>query len=836
VVIVNASAGDELSKNGLGQEEGMKSRSSRGAVLGIVVASALVLVVLGVGFFFLTRFLGGGIELQNAHDSGMLAVAKRAPTVSVRLAPGDQATIFGPVLGDDGGTPATTVTLPQYNQLYAYTYLVQRLANQDNSSGRQRLNAQRATQALYQVAQNLDRELKQQGQDRSLLAECSTYSRQNSVRMLKANEQVNANRDLNSEDFRASYLDRQDGLTQIKVSDELLGEAISPNDTALGVDNVRYLRGYQPSSFSRSLPGIQGAVVNPDRQPRLTSNSVFEQSQRVAGYPSNIPVPPNSFRSDTSVSNVVEKSNLSTEVRSSSIVGLAPSVQGFPPVPALVREGYLHFRNSPPPNSGQPGLTHPAVTVEYNSIPNYTNLKDVDFSVRYQPVILSAIPGFAIVTGNGGLPVGLFSTRTKPLQALWTVQWIAHNKDPENVPAPFGPPPPGDFGLPEVIFLNQGAWRAFASQMRGFVGAAGRTSDIAVAFYFSDTDFYFAAPGDTILAPYRNFVVNVFGRNVRSCPVTYSGGGLLTAGEFYKAEVLDQYRQCVANFGNFQRARLSQPIQLNLATGMRSWGDTLFFNQGRSPKKVLGVPGAQGNTVGNAFRFTRAASPSLLELLQQSGQESLIASTRSTNSLAYRLYLTAPEKLTVAKCASFLSNPANTLDLGDDRYAYFNEKTGRLVWSSNPPTRWGRGPADGGQRAPEGNFPKDPANPSRPLDMNTYLLDPSPDEDYNTNSTRRPVADRGRATGIAGRINQIVPKEGFAGSRTDWGVTNRLFDARSTVRPREGRLGQSEARIRMLWEVIYNYGSGINGNLSDVFFQERLQDTTGRPLRYQFPL
>lgn len=56
----------------------MKSRLSTGGALVVVLISALVLVILGVGFIFFSKIFGGGREMQNAVDSGSLNAAKTA--------------------------------------------------------------------------------------------------------------------------------------------------------------------------------------------------------------------------------------------------------------------------------------------------------------------------------------------------------------------------------------------------------------------------------------------------------------------------------------------------------------------------------------------------------------------------------------------------------------------------------------------------------------------------------------------------------------------------------------------------------------------------------------
>ena len=63
----------------------MKLRRRRGATLGLVAVIVLFIAILGIGFFFLSKIMGGGREVANATDAGAMNVAKRSlmePTVN----------------------------------------------------------------------------------------------------------------------------------------------------------------------------------------------------------------------------------------------------------------------------------------------------------------------------------------------------------------------------------------------------------------------------------------------------------------------------------------------------------------------------------------------------------------------------------------------------------------------------------------------------------------------------------------------------------------------------------------------------------------------------------
>lgn len=74
----------------------MKLNRRRGATLGLVAVCVLVIIVLGVGFFILSQILGGGREVANATDAGVLNVARRALSPTL---------IQVPLTGDSPGNP-----------------------------------------------------------------------------------------------------------------------------------------------------------------------------------------------------------------------------------------------------------------------------------------------------------------------------------------------------------------------------------------------------------------------------------------------------------------------------------------------------------------------------------------------------------------------------------------------------------------------------------------------------------------------------------------------------------------------------------------------------------
>jgi hypothetical protein len=245
----------------------------------------------------------------------------------------------------------------------------------------------------------------------------------------------------------------------------------------------------------------------------------------------------------------------------------------------------------------------------------------------------------------------------------------------------------------------------------------------------------------------------------------------------------------------------------------------------------------------NPFTYTVVAS--IYDLLRQAGREGLIAGNKTTQDLAYRLWLTDPLRLKggPARVARDLQDSSLTLPLDSEMYAYYSdEENPKLQWSSKPPQEWrSAGLADGFEKWALDIPPKKAQDASgQTLDVNQYLLNPCPSPDFNCNGfvARGPNL----AQGAFGPWCQVEPaifkadQQGSFGVTTDWGVFNRLFNAKAK-RSRLTRAishDQETPPVDMIWEVLVTYGSAYNGNLADIKFQERL-DSHG-DVEYQYPL
>ncbi len=98
----------------------MKLRRRKGAVLGLVAVCVLVIVVIGIAFFMISKLIGGGREVAHVTDSGVLNVAKQVMTDVTNNFQNDNA----PDFLYDGIPPGQPITLYSYNRCVGHALMV----------------------------------------------------------------------------------------------------------------------------------------------------------------------------------------------------------------------------------------------------------------------------------------------------------------------------------------------------------------------------------------------------------------------------------------------------------------------------------------------------------------------------------------------------------------------------------------------------------------------------------------------------------------------------------------------------------------------------------------
>ncbi|MBY0356774.1 MAG: hypothetical protein K2W82_02130 [Candidatus Obscuribacterales bacterium] len=302
----------------------MSKRREQGATLALIITLAFVIVLIGVGFFFYSKIIGGGKELQHATDSGNLNVARAVlKRPGLALNPGDESNEFGDLID-----PVTNeANLLTFNRLVGKSVLVS-INAQAMGSNQARVHAT----ALYNMLEGPN------GLGSRLATRISTHnqitgffdalSNLNSTRMLQ-NGNANSQIQNTAAQTPVSFMARGAASnTYIAANQIPAGAAFTlgaPNvvTKTVGGTSRTYLAGYVPLATGLNAAQPMAVPVRPGEQPHLVSVDDFHLPANTTpplGTVGNSLIPPNTFRSDAQASeNNQTGSNVLT--RSCAIVG-----------------------------------------------------------------------------------------------------------------------------------------------------------------------------------------------------------------------------------------------------------------------------------------------------------------------------------------------------------------------------------------------------------------------------------------------------------------------------------------------------------------------------------
>ncbi len=349
----------------------MKLKRRKGATLGLVAVCVLVIIVLGVGFFILSQILGGGREVANATDAGVLTVARRclSPTLINVTLTGDSGT--NPVndfIGFDPNNPSLTATTGKIdmlgiNRVIAQAVLVALNAQEINTSAASG-HAANVTTAAKAVATQLRNLI--QGAGSPLPGEFNTVAQSNNTKMFQGNKVQLAGAGLQSTFMRGGF------SSNVYLNAPLLAALpVTPpsnltnqNAQALKHNNTdQYMAGY----VNFTVPAGGGTNVNigaiplfPNQKPHLCDIGEFNGAVSAAAGNGNAPfaggtyLPPNAFRADTQT--LEQHSNGFGGAVACALVGALD--RDFV---ASIPRGYVRIKNGEDANLTNPPLANPVV-------------------------------------------------------------------------------------------------------------------------------------------------------------------------------------------------------------------------------------------------------------------------------------------------------------------------------------------------------------------------------------------------------------------------------------------------------------------------------------------
>lgn len=288
-------------------------RRSIGGTLAFVAALGLLLVMLGIAFFFYQMITGGGTELQRATDAGNLNVAKQALRSPGLALTANEANEFGDLTDVNG-----EVNLLTFNRLIGKATLVA-LNAQAQQTSQSRQNAQ----AVYNMVEGNggigNRLANRLSEHDRLKGFFQNVSLQNSLRMLGSGSNT---QDVQGETENA-FMKRDAASNVFLGANQIPGGLAfaSDNQSVFNKSGKLFLRGYKELNTGAVRP--VAVPLRPGEQPHGVALADFhaQASQTPAlGSRANPLLPPNAFRSG-GTANETFQTNRAILTRAAAVVG-----------------------------------------------------------------------------------------------------------------------------------------------------------------------------------------------------------------------------------------------------------------------------------------------------------------------------------------------------------------------------------------------------------------------------------------------------------------------------------------------------------------------------------
>jgi hypothetical protein len=333
-------------------------RRKTGATLGLVAVCVLVIILLGIGFFFLSKIFGGEREVAGATDSGTLNVAKTA----LRSQQASTPIQSDFVMLEDSKFPGQA-TLFSYNRCVAQTLLVLLNAQHEQAQGAgltPMINANKVLAQLKTEGAGLQAELTSPS---TFIADFSTLTGDNNTRMA-------GNNGVNQVDYKSALM-YPGWSTNIYFNTASFPDTtyatslnmfnttnvnLTPTDPS--ANPKFYLAGYNSITIPGANDKLVGVPVFPQTKPHLVSLNDFNGGGVVPNFvdPTGW-TPPNAFK--VASSSLDSKAQVFGGATACAIVG-ATQNPGGPAADFLgaMPGAYIAINNANPANMG--GLWGPA--------------------------------------------------------------------------------------------------------------------------------------------------------------------------------------------------------------------------------------------------------------------------------------------------------------------------------------------------------------------------------------------------------------------------------------------------------------------------------------------
>lgn len=338
----------------------MKSRRTLGATLGLVAVSVLVVILIGVGFYFLSKMFGGGREVANATDAGILNAAKMALRKGqTPLGAGlpDEMAYAGCSDTTMGDAP-NTISMLTLNRVIAMAVMIGLNAG-DEGTPAAASNALAAITAAKAISGRIRTELTTNAVvnvDFDNIASAAKNQMWGGAAVRNTLTQAYMRRRGSTNVYFdtsvvppsrlgeiTGHLNTGGGYRQSQGNGNVTADPAAPR-----VANLPFMQGYDQITVTGG--SIWGTPVFPQTQPHLVSGSDF--SDPAAAYIAGSDTPPNAFMAVTSAA----------EQKTGNIGGsMAAAILGCINNEYLARipRGYVRVWNGPDANTVNPPVTSP---------------------------------------------------------------------------------------------------------------------------------------------------------------------------------------------------------------------------------------------------------------------------------------------------------------------------------------------------------------------------------------------------------------------------------------------------------------------------------------------
>lgn len=255
-------------------------KNKTGSALAFSVVLALILLLVGMAFFFISMYFGGAHETKNAIDAGALNVGRKVFDVSVDLG-GDANQQFFQDVSDNG-----QINLRNINRVWSKALLVAVNVDAASQDAGNAGNGANSVNEVFQGAQKISNNLADKLRTQTNLYDYFTeYAQKNSTRMLGAASKIEV---LPGDGWQTSLMDRA-AESNIELSDNLppgygLNQAFvtvcQRNPVPAKAAGKKYLRGYVPMNVLGH--NFWQIPFKYEEKPHLVARSSFDNNKLAA--------------------------------------------------------------------------------------------------------------------------------------------------------------------------------------------------------------------------------------------------------------------------------------------------------------------------------------------------------------------------------------------------------------------------------------------------------------------------------------------------------------------------------------------------------------------------